>query len=96
VAARKEADQNAKSAAEQRGLAVDALGTLVGKVQKQLRSTPATQTLKQELLQTGLDGLRQVAKSAQGSHTTDAMMAEAYERMMGGKARFRVVLTTGN
>src|SRR5262249_21377359 len=80
-AARKEADQNAKSAAEQRGLAVDALGTLVSKVQKQLKATPATQTLKQELLQTGLDGLRQVAKSAQGSHAIDAMMAEAYERM---------------
>ena len=80
VAARLEADQNAKSAAEQRGLAVDSLGALVTSV-KNLKATPATQKLKQDLLQTGIDGLKRVAKSAQGSHTTDAMMAEAYERM---------------
>jgi tetratricopeptide (TPR) repeat protein len=81
VAAQKEADQNARSAAEQRGLALEALSTLVTKVQNQLRETPATQKLKQDLLGTGLDGLRKVAKSAQTSRITDGMMAEAHQRM---------------
>jgi serine/threonine-protein kinase len=80
-AARAEADQNAKAAAEQRGLALEALGTLVSKVQNQLRDTPATQRLKQDLLGTGLDGLRKVAKSAKSSRAADAMMAEAHQRM---------------
>src|SRR5262249_22506222 len=54
IAARQEADQNARAAAEQRGLALEALGTLVGKVQTQLRITPATQKLREDLLRTGI------------------------------------------
>jgi len=81
VAARKEADENARSAAEQRGLALDALGSLISTVQNKLRGTPATQRLRQELLQIGVDGLRRVAKSAQTAHVADTMMAEAHQRM---------------
>jgi hypothetical protein len=81
VLAQQAADQHAKAAAEQRGLALEALGTLVTRVQNQLRETPATQQLKQDLLRTGLDGLRKVAQSAQGSGHADAMMAEAHLRL---------------
>lgn len=81
IAAQLEASKNAKSAAEQRGLALEALGGLVTKVQNQLRETPATQQLKQDLLLTGLEGLRKVAKSAQNSQAADGMMAEAHQRM---------------
>jgi eukaryotic-like serine/threonine-protein kinase len=81
IAARQEASTNAKLAAEQRGLALEALGGLVTTVQNKLRGTPATQRLRQELLQIGMDGLRKVAKSAETAHAGDGMMAEAHQRM---------------
>jgi eukaryotic-like serine/threonine-protein kinase len=81
IAARMEADASARAAAEQRGLALEALGTLVSKVQDRLRGTPAVQQLRQDLLRTGLDGLRKVAASTQSSRGADSMMAEAHQRM---------------
>jgi tetratricopeptide (TPR) repeat protein len=81
VQAQLAADQNAQAAEVQRGLALDALNGLVSRVQNQLRETPDTQQLKQDLLRTGLDGLRKVAASAKGARRADAMMAEAYQRM---------------
>jgi eukaryotic-like serine/threonine-protein kinase len=81
VAARHEADENARVAADQRGLALDALGTLVSKVQDRFRDIPAMQQLQEDLLRTGLEGLRKVAASAQSSRNADGMMAEAHQRM---------------
>ena len=60
-----------------------ALQTLVVKVQGQLGDTPRTQTLKKELLQTALDGLKLVAKKAEGSTSIEATMVAAHVQMAG-------------
>ncbi len=59
-AAEKLALDNAQMAAEQSRLAVDTLYGVVTKVQQQLRSTPANQKLRQELLSDAFAGLEKV------------------------------------
>jgi eukaryotic-like serine/threonine-protein kinase len=76
----KMADASAKVAAEQRDLAFGAFRTFVTSVSK-LRDTPATQNIKQQLLQGGIEGLQKVMKSAQSAGRTDIMMAEAHQQM---------------
>ncbi|MBX9625446.1 MAG: protein kinase, partial [Gemmataceae bacterium] len=80
-AARAKADENAKVANDQATLALSTLQILVDKVQTQLDDAPRTQKLKGELLRTALDGLKQVARHAEKSASTEATMAAAYMRM---------------
>ncbi|HEY8505814.1 MAG TPA: protein kinase, partial [Gemmataceae bacterium] len=80
-AQREKAAQSARVADEQRGLALDALGTLVNEVQRQLGDAPGTQALKQRLLRTALAGLRKLAASADRSPLVDLNTAEAHRRM---------------
>jgi tetratricopeptide (TPR) repeat protein len=63
---REAAERNAQVAAEQGDLALDALRTLVGKVQKQLGDAPNTREVRQELLRLALDGLQRVARGDNG------------------------------
>lgn len=77
---RQKADANARTAAEQRDLAFGAFQTFVTSVSK-LRDTAATQTVKQQLLRGGLDGLQKVTRSAESSGRTDATMAAAHQQM---------------
>ena len=79
--AEKEADAHAKATAKQAGLALGAFETLVSQVQDQLKDTPATQELRQSLLQTALDGLRKVARSAETTQIANRHMAVAHQRM---------------
>ncbi len=79
--AQKEADENAKVAGEQAGVALTTLQTLIDKVQKQLDDAPGNQQLKKELLQTAMTGLNQVAQRAEKSGATGATMAAAHMKL---------------
>jgi serine/threonine-protein kinase len=79
--AEKKAAASASSAAEQRQLTLATLQGLVTSVQDQLESGPATAQLKEDLLQTALAGLEQIAGSADRSPASDLSMAEAYQRL---------------
>jgi serine/threonine-protein kinase len=79
----KEAGQARESADKQRRLALDTLGTLIGKVQEQLRDAPATQRLRRDLLETALHGLQQVAESADTAGLRDRSMAAAHWQLGG-------------
>lgn len=81
AAARLLADQNAKVANEQAGLALTTIQILIDKVQKQLEEVPGNQQLKKDLLKTALDGLKQVAQKAATAATTERTMAAAHKRM---------------
>jgi tetratricopeptide (TPR) repeat protein len=94
VAARHEAEHNAQVAAEQRDLAernarvateqsdlaLNALGALAGKVQKQLGAAPNTAKVRQELVQMALDGLKRVARGDNAS-LADRSTASAHVYM---------------
>jgi serine/threonine-protein kinase len=73
-----------KRAQQQAELALKTLRLLIDKVQSQLGKQPGVQQLKRELLQTALDGLKQVTGAAAGKirrNTSDAYF------QMGGIAR---------
>jgi serine/threonine-protein kinase len=81
LAARKRADENARTAEDQRELALDALGSLVTKVQDQLSDAPDTQQIKKELLEDALAGLRKVAATGDQAALVDIRSAEAHRRL---------------
>src|SRR5262249_5767345 len=56
-------------------------GGLATKIQDQLEDNPATQQLKQELLQLVLKGLRQVSGIAEQAAVADIRMMEGYRRL---------------
>ncbi len=73
-----------EAAEDQAQLALNTLGLLVNKVQRQLGRQPAQQQLKRELLQTAMFGLKRVTGSASGK--TRRYTSDAYFKM-GGIAR---------
>jgi len=77
-AAKSEADANSKVANDQAGLALTTMQVLIDKVQTQLQDAPNTQKLKRELLETAMEGLKQVAKKADGSTSIEATMLAAH------------------
>jgi tRNA A-37 threonylcarbamoyl transferase component Bud32/tetratricopeptide (TPR) repeat protein len=88
VAAREEADrarklaqENEVIAAEQAGLALDTLNTLIFQVQHQLSKDPGMQRLKRDLLQTALDGLKKVANHPGAGSGIQWSMEDALMRM---------------
>jgi serine/threonine-protein kinase len=75
------AEANAKVANDQSALALNTLSLLVQKVQEQLENAPRTQQLKKDLLETAMSGLKQVAKHAESSTSTEATLAAAHMKM---------------
>ena len=72
-----------KHADEQVVLALETIKTLIHKIQDQLQNVPRSQQLKQELLQTAVDGLKQVGQKASQSSSSEVAMglAAAYMKM---------------
>jgi serine/threonine protein kinase len=75
---------NEKTAHKQADLALNTLGLLITKVQSQLGRQPGAQELKRELLETAMDGLKQVAGGDAGKIRRNT--SDAYFKM-GGIAR---------
>jgi serine/threonine protein kinase len=81
ASARKRADENAKDASEQRKLALETLYTVIRHVEEKLRDAEGMQGLRKEVLQTALDGLKKVSRSAQTAAFADRSMGVALQRM---------------
>lgn len=60
------ADERARTATEQRKLALDAIGALVGQAQAQLKSSPGTLALRRRLAATAMERLKSVAQDKSG------------------------------
>ncbi len=71
---------NARVAVEQRNLALKAFNELVYDVQEKLGQTPATRTVRQELLNTAIAGLDEIAQSTVGS-APDLSQAVAHQKL---------------
>jgi tetratricopeptide (TPR) repeat protein len=82
--AAREAEQlaatNAERAFEQRNLALQALNQLVYDVQEKLAQTPATRSLRQEVLKTAIRGLEELGRSTAGA-PPDLSQAVAYQKL---------------
>jgi serine/threonine-protein kinase len=81
AAAHKRADDNAKEAGEQRKLALETLYALTTRVEDKLRDKEGMSDLRQELLQTAVDGLQKLSRSAEASTVADRSMGVALQRM---------------
>jgi serine/threonine-protein kinase len=77
IAARNAADQNAREAATQAGIALGALQTLVKQVQDRLDEVAGTQQLKEDLLQMALGEVDKVNKAAEKSTSIEATRMSA-------------------
>src|SRR5262249_54957893 len=78
---RAKADENARIASVQRGLALEAFGGLVNGVQNRIRDEPQTRELKRDLLQTAMAGPRKGAERSGPADSGDVTMADAHTRM---------------
>ena len=79
--ARQQADENAKIATKQAGLSLNTMQVLIDKVQTQLDEAPRTQQIKRDLLETAMEGLKKVAKEAEGSTSIETTMLGAHMQM---------------
>ena len=80
-AAKQRAEENEKLATDQAGLSLETMQVLIDKVQTQLDEAPRTQQIKRDLLETAMEGLKKVAKKAEGSTSIEATMLSAHMRM---------------
>jgi serine/threonine-protein kinase len=80
-AAKQRAEENEKLATDQAGLSLETMQVLIDKVQTQLDEAPRTQQIKRDLLETAMEGLKKVAKKAEGSTSIEATMLGAHMRM---------------
>jgi tRNA A-37 threonylcarbamoyl transferase component Bud32/tetratricopeptide (TPR) repeat protein len=71
---------NARAVVDQRNLALKAFNQLVYDVQEKLGQTPATRTLRQELLGSAIAGLDEIAQSTIGS-APDLSQAVAHQKL---------------
>ena len=69
-AAEQASRRNAASRLEQRNLALQAFKELVYDVQEKLGQTPATRSLRQDLLDTAIAGLEEISQRTAGSPPT--------------------------
>jgi tetratricopeptide (TPR) repeat protein len=83
-AARKLADKERQVATDQRQLALDALMSLVGDVQNQMRDAPGLQPLRQKLLKTAMEKLQKVVDNADANKDVHA----AYVNMAVARINF--------
>ena len=79
-AAQVQADRSARSAIEQRNLALKALDKLVIEVQERLGESPATRSLRRSLLDTAIAGLNELAQSAEAT-PPDLSRAVAHQKL---------------
>ena len=79
--AKQRAEENEKLATDQSVLSLDTMQVLIDKVQTQLDEAPRTQQIKRDLLETAMEGLKKVAKKAEGSTSIEATMLSAHMRM---------------
>ena len=79
--AKQRAEENEKLATDQAGLSLETMQVLIDKVQTQLDEAPRTQQIKRDLLETAMEGLKKVAKKAEGSTSIEATMLGAHMRM---------------
>jgi serine/threonine protein kinase len=80
-AARKLAQQNELVANSQAELSLETIGMLIKKVQRQLSKDPGMMSLKRDILQTAMDGLKRVANRAGMEGKMQRSMEDAYFRM---------------
>jgi tetratricopeptide (TPR) repeat protein len=78
--AKAEADRNSRVALDQRNLALKALDKLIYEVQERLGETPATRFLRRSLLDTAIDGLDELASSAEAA-PPDLSRAVAHQKL---------------
>ena len=78
--AEQRAATNARAAFEQRNLALQALNQLVYDVQEKLAQTPATRSLRQEVLKTAIRGLEDLGRNTAGA-PPDLSQAVAYQKL---------------
>jgi tetratricopeptide (TPR) repeat protein len=78
--AERDSQASAAAAAEQRNVALEVLNELVDGVQIKLGQTPATRTIRQQLLDTALARLDRIAKSSSGS-PADVSQAVAHQKL---------------
>jgi serine/threonine-protein kinase len=79
--ARARAEQNETIANEQADLALETLSMLVGKVQARLHREPGLQTLRLDLLETAMDGLKRLADKTSTEAGKQRNMGDAYLKM---------------
>src|SRR5262249_54715060 len=80
--AEEEAQKNEQRATEQSRLALDTLVSLVTRVQRQLRTLPGNQRLRQDLLADALAGLRKVVSDdTSSSISSQQARAAAFQHM---------------
>jgi serine/threonine-protein kinase len=79
--AREEAVRNEAIANDQADLALETLNTLITRVQRRLYREPGVQSLKRDLLETALDGLKRVANQASTEGKKQGKMSDAYLQM---------------
>jgi serine/threonine-protein kinase len=72
------ADDNAREAVARYNLALDALNVVVGKVQSELEKTPATERIRQKILQAAMDVLRKSADQGDRSGLSERGLASAH------------------
>ena len=81
-----QAEESARIANQQRNLAMDSIGTLIEDVQEQLTDA-STHQLKEQLLNTAMQGLEKLSKNLQTERSSDAdadlLMAKARMRLGG-------------
>jgi serine/threonine-protein kinase len=78
---RQKAERNEKSAAEQRGLALQTIRRVVDQIHARLKDRPGLAELRKELLRTALDGLRKVARRADTAQSIDDATVGAHLEM---------------
>ena len=76
-----EAAKNAVEAAEQAGIALGALQTLIDKVQNRLDDTPGTEQLKRDLLEVAIKEVQKVSSAAEKSTSIEATRAAGLMRL---------------
>jgi serine/threonine-protein kinase len=81
IAARKQADLNAQETATQAGIALQAIQTLVDKVQQRLNDSPANQELKEELLKFALEETKKIDVAGEKSTSIEATRMHTLHRL---------------
>ncbi len=81
LAAEERAKSLAKSASDGRSIAMDSLSALIGKVYERLGDTAGTVKLREELVQTAIDGLNRVSQNAERDASVDRNVMLAHQRL---------------
>lgn len=81
LAAEEKAKSLASAASDGRSIAMDSLSALIGKVYERLGDTAGTVKLREELVQTAIDGLERVSRNAEKDASLDRNVMLAHQRL---------------